>query len=467
MVKFLLFLLIFVGCSLYKPKEYPRPSIDPPKSFSIGSSKYRVEEDWWKAFEDPQLNSLVEKVLADNFEVKAAVARLKQAEEVLTLSRSSLFPSVFATGSASRTRTEITEPTIINGNFELPPRKNYDGDVSGGGALDYEIDLWGRNLSALGAAGKRLNGELYLLRQVKLVQISALIELYFEAVRLKNLLELLEEQIQVSEEFLDLTELRFQLGRGNAVDVFQQRASLAQLRSLMPSTRRDLRIALNAINVLCGTSPEKTTADDIPSTIKSPPEIGPLPAPASLLEWRPDVYSSRLFLEAAEYDIAQAVAERLPQLTLNLSANFSADRFADLFTLEVFRIGSDLALPLIDGGRRRAEVRRRQAIADELLANYTASYLDALRDVEDALVSMKEQKEVVRLIENETLFSDQALNEARSRYVNGLSDYLAVLIELQRLQGAQRRLIQEQTNYSIARNRLATSLGGVNLVKTK
>lgn len=447
--------LLLTGCSFYGAKKHPLPSVDVPKDFSVKSTSYIVNPNWWDSFRDPRLSELVDTLLSENFDLKAAFNRVQQAEEVLKISKSAWYPSLSSSSAAARNRNETGS------------QKAYSNQLSTSGLLSYELDIWGKIASGVRASDDRLDAQFQSLREIKLIQVKSLIDTYFEVLRQKELGELVSQQIKTTKEFLELTELRFRLGNGNAVDVLQQRALLAGLKVLQPQIERDLQIALNSLSVLTGKPPGQITTDSISTKISDPPIIEATFAPVELLHWRPDLRVARHQLEASEHDLAAAIADRLPSLSIDLTATFSAESISRLFTEEILQAATNLVLPIIDGGRRRAEVRRQDAIVNELINSYSSTFLNALSEVEAAIVSFSKQAEIVELISNEVRFSRQSLNESRNRYINGLSNYLSVLIELQRLQEAERRLINEKINYNLIRTRLYRALGGVQLLKVK
>jgi outer membrane protein TolC len=194
------------------------------------------------------------------------------------------------------------------------------------------------------------------------------------------------------------------------------------------------------------------------------PELPPIPStglPANLLLRRPDLRAASLRVAAADHRVASAVADRLPALRLTASSGWQSFTPAEkLFDSTLWTIAGNVAAPLIDGGRRRAEVDRTKAVVDELLHEYSEAFLGAVQEVEDALVSEREQRKHLAALGDQVRFSGRALGEAQLRYVTGLSDYLPVLAALQTLQEAERLQLTARRDLVGFRIQLYRALGG-------
>ena len=179
--------------------------------------------------------------------------------------------------------------------------------------------------------------------------------------------------------------------------------------------------------------------------------------------------AARLTLISGEYDIAVAVADRFPKLSIGFNYNFQSTRVSQLWNSQLGSILGNLSLPVIDGGRRRSVVREKKAKRDELIANFSQSYLNALQEVENALVNEKYQRKLLKLIRQRVKYSQNTLDEAKSRYINGLNQYLDVLVSLQALQGIERRAVSEHRALLVSRSQVYRSLGGrwTNKLKVK
>lgn len=182
--------------------------------------------------------------------------------------------------------------------------------------------------------------------------------------------------------------------------------------------------------------------------------------PADLLAKRPDVRSSGLRLESADQQVAAARAARLPAISLAATASYGADQLDLLFNNWVLKLAGSLTAPIFDGNRRKAEVDRTRAVADENLALYRETVLTAVKEVEDALINEAKQREHIEALELQMDAAQRALDHAVFRYRKGVDNYLPVLTQLLTVQNLERDRIQRQTELVIYRVSLYRALGG-------
>jgi outer membrane protein TolC len=192
-------------------------------------------------------------------------------------------------------------------------------------------------------------------------------------------------------------------------------------------------------------------------------DLPPLPATglqSSLLEIRPDVRSAWLRLLAADQRVAAAAADRLPRLSLTGRASTTAEQIEQLFDDWLASLAANLLAPILDGGRRRAEVERSQAVAAEALHDYGQTVLTALTEVEDALTLEQHQQEYLASIDRQLVLATQATGRIRDRYLNGAEDYQRVLISLLSEQQLQRTQITAHRELFENRVNLCRALAG-------
>ena len=389
------------------------------------------------------------------------------------------FPQVDLRSGASRTHQVDRDPGEFFGGLGGLGGQGGVGGLGGGGGqggastqilnldryfvsygLSYEIDLWKRVASRYRAAELEYDASRQDIEATALLLTGSVVDVWLILQEQKALLHLLQEQIQVSQSLLELTEVRFGVGAGSAVDVLQQRQQLEATKAEIPVVRSRLNTSYNRLAVLLGATPgslDTLTPDGVLPDLPPFPKLG---APAVLLTARPDLRAAQLRLQAADFRVATAVAERLPRLALDLSYEFSARSFSTAFRQEVGSLVGNLLMPVIDGGRRRNQVLRQKAVTQELLDRFGQVYLEALLEIEDALVRERFQIELITNLENQIYLAEATLQESQSRYVYGLINYVTVLIAVQSLQGLQRRLITEKRVLLSNRTSLYRALGG-------
>jgi outer membrane protein, multidrug efflux system len=282
---------------------------------------------------------------------------------------------------------------------------------------------------------------------------------WFSIIAQQLKLELLHRQLEANTRVLELLQLRQRNAISTALDVLQQRQIVESTRALVPDAELQLGLYTSQLNVLLG----RPSGTAIPIETPTPPDMPPLPAtgfPADLLAKRPDIQAGLLRLESRDWSVAAARADRLPTLTLGGSVSASDGDIGHVIDQWAGNLVAGLAAPLIDGGRRRAEVDYQKALAEEAVANYRSVVLNAVTEVNDALLT--ERKTAARRDMQQKQYealSDQ-LDEAQLRYRRGLNDYLAVLNAVAAKQALERNLINSGLEVYTARIDLYRALGG-------
>ncbi len=452
--------LVAFACTPYRVHELDRPAVAIPESFDTnGVLGDHVVDRWWIEFEDAELTRAIETAFEHNPSLRQAFRRLDQAGAITRITNSERIPQVSVQGGASRTELVDRNGRDLQTGAEETTRTT-DRRYFAAGVLSWEIDLWNRIGSAVAAEELRFEATRRDVEETALLLASEIADAWFTIQEQRALLQLLDEQIRVSETLLELTELRFSLGDGTALDVLQQRQQLAATRSAIPETRSTLDRQQHRLAVLLG-RPPRDAGFEPSATLPELPAFPILEKPVNLLETRPDLRAAMLRVRAADHDVAAAIAARYPRLVLDLSYEFSAARSSEIFERETSSLLGSLIAPLVDGGRRRAEVARRRSIVQEQLEAFGAAYLDALREVEDALSSERHQLDLVERLREQLELSRANLDESRSRYSNGLTDYLSVIVAVQALQELERRWISEQKRLLAFRAGLYRATGGI------
>ena len=455
-----LFTAYAVGCSIYKIDPGPLPKTAIPEKFdNPEATATEVSTEWWKEFGSEELDALMEKALGENWDIRKTWSRLAQARATYIINRAPLFPSFEATTDASRQRF-IDERGTTPFGFPVVYPKNFVEDIRIGGSLAYELDVWRRIASLKHAAQFNLDAARFDIQATSYVVAGNLTDAWLSLREQVELLGLLSEQIEANKTQLELLELRLGVGQANALDVLQQRQQLAATTAEIPRARSLLETSEHQLNVLLGHAPQKGIIRTKNVTLPALPPLPTFGKPIDLLEQRPDIRAARDRLIAADYEVAAAIAERLPRLTLTLSYDFQASDLTGPLTQETGTILGNLVAPLFQGGRLAAKIRKRQAIVQERLAEYTHAFLTALLEIENALTQERRQGELITAIQTQTNHARRSLEESRARYLNGLNDYLPVLTALQSLQALERRIIQERRQQLSFRANLYRALGG-------
>jgi NodT family efflux transporter outer membrane factor (OMF) lipoprotein len=443
------------GCAVYSGKAPGEPTVEIPASFTHQPDGGIPIERWWTEFKQPQLSIVIDRVVTNNLALRQAWARLLQSDAIVSFEGAGLYPQINLEGGGSNTKISGTTPgaqPVRTGSF--------DQYIVGAG-LTYEIDLWKRIASQRQSAVRARDASREDVEAAALSLAGQTASLWFTLQEQQALRRLLGRQIRTSETILELLELRFQVSQATVLDVYQQRQQLAGTQAQVPTVDATMRTTWHRIQVLQGITPGGPPVGLATNDLSDLPPFPDIGSPASLIFRRPDLRSALLRMQAADYEVAAAVADRYPRLQLSLSYRFSAEDFAEVLDNETRSIAGNLLLPLLDGGRRRSVVDRRKAVVAELLAAFNGSFLTAMREVEDALVNERFSVERIDRLRAEQEAARTNLDEAGSRYRNGLSDYLPVITALQSLQNVEREVISAKANLLKNRVNLYGALGGM------
>jgi outer membrane protein, multidrug efflux system len=438
-------LLLCSSCALF---PLPERELELPERYRQTGGGEQSASAWWTAFGDEQLNRLMEKTLAGNLSIEQAAARLRQAEAEAVRSGAARFPSLTGNAeAATQYRDNKGQSTVTTDDYSV------------GLAARYELDLWGRVASGHRAARRTRDARRFDLQTAAMTVSAETALTYFSWQQLSARRELLAGQLESRRKMLSVIERRFQTAQADALDVLLQRAQVAAAEAVLPPVDEALQSAAHALAVLTGRPPQT----DLNLKPRPLPRLSAPPAaglPADLLSVRPDLQAAWARLEAADWNVRAAQADRLPALTLTGSAVTRSENTDNLFDNWIGNLAAGLSAPLIDGGGRRAEVRRIRAVADETFAAYRQTVFDALTEVEDALAAETYRRETLAAVVRRRELAASAAEEAYRRYTRGLESYFDALnAEISR-QSLEESELQSTYNLLAARVQLHRALGG-------
>ena len=441
-------LLLLGACTPYQLKDLQDPDVMIPEGFDAPMSRVEPPEQWWLAFDDPQLNQTVLEAFDSNLNLKQAWARLDQSLATATIVGAPLLPDVNLDGSANRQRAETSGSSAYSNRFRL------------GLALTWELDLWAKIANRAEAAVLLATASRDDVEQTALLLSGTVVDLWFTIQEQEQLLGVLNEQIASSTNQLEVIEHRYGQGVGSALQVLQQRLQLAQVESQVPSVVSALEVTRNRLSVVLGRAPQFPVEVAPDSVLPALPSFPELPAPRELLETRPDLRAAYKRLAAADLEVAAAVADMLPTVRISLDASFNSPSLSSLFDDTIASMGGSLLQPVFDGDRRGAEVDRRTAIMNERKHAFSEKFLVALREIKDAIDQELSQIELLDDVLAQITIASSTLAEARFSYANGQNEYLDVVSALQALQSVQRQAVTARKQLLSIRSNLYLALGG-------
>lgn len=440
----ILLCLLVVGCLPVARTEPPPMTI--PATFSAGGENVLTQR-WWLSFNDPALERLMDRVLAGNLSLMAAGDRLDQAAAVAAKAGAERFPAVAFETSGARIWQDDNGARETRNSF------------SAGFTASYELDLWGRVRAAREAAGFDFLARAEDLKTAGITLSAQAADTWYSWLEQNGLQNLFEEQLETNRKILELVTLQFRTGQTGIGDVLQQRQLVEAGRGELALAVARTRVLGHQLDLLAGEVPGSHSVLAATEAVALPslPATG---VPAELLQRRPDVRSAWFLLQAADQRVAAAIADRFPKIGLSGRLETSAGQADDLFQNWLSSLAANLAGPLLDGGRRRAEVDRASAAAAEALHDYGQTVLVALREVEDALVRERQQSDYLASLDQQIKLAALAEDSLRDRYLQGAVDYQRVLTARLSLQSLQRRQLTARRELLGYRIDLCRALAG-------
>lgn len=404
-----------------------------------------MPDRWWTALGDEALDQLVDAALADNLDIETAWQRLAAARAVARGQGADLQPSLdgFAAAGVSHPNASDTA------HLEL------------GLAAEYELDLWGGLRSRKDAARHRA------LASLEDYQTAALTVSGEVAVGWVRLLEahaqrdLVQRQLETNRTVLQLLVDQYGGGQVRSVDILRQRQLVEATRGQVIATDARIELLEHGLLVLLGRPPQAELGARAAG--RELPALPPVPTtglPSELIQRRPDVRAAYHRVRAADADLAAAISNRYPRLSLSASLSTTENSASSLFRDWVGSLAANLLGPIFDGGARAAEVERSEAVKRQRLAEYGRIALIAFREVEDALIQEAKQAELLASIETQVELAQGTYEQLRNEYFNGLSDYIDVLAALTELQRLRRDLLTARRSLLEYRIALYRALAG-------
>lgn len=411
---------------------------------------------WWESFGDAQLNQLVQAALAEQPSLRAAAARVRQADALASVAGAPLSPQGNLSGRATRQRfsEHSTTPQPLAGAWD------WTADLQAG--VGYEIDFWGKNRAALDAALQRAQAAEVDLHAAELMLTTSLVRAYLKLDAAYQLRDLAEETLRQRETTLALTQRRVDAQLDSRLDMTQAEAALPATRERIAALNEQIALTRNQVAALVGRGPDAGVQVDRPALRGRFAEAIPTTVPAELIGRRPDVVAQRWRVEAAGAEIKAARAQFYPNVSLTAFAGLQSLGLSDLLNAgsRVLGIGPAVSLPVFDGGRLRGNLGARQAEYDAAVEQYNGTLVTALHDVVDQLVSLRWQAERSAQQREALRLTQQAYDMASARYRSGVGSYLQVLAAEGQVLQQRQLLIELDTRNRTLHLELIRALGG-------
>jgi multidrug efflux system outer membrane protein len=465
------FFLLAAGCAV--GPNYQKPDLPVPSTWNEAQQKgvqVRPTEltRWWTSFNDPLLDSLIERAVQSNLDLRIAEARIREARGTRVLAAAGFWPTVNVSSAYSWNRASgnaIGSPSQNGGAVAVAPsgarlEQNF---YQTGFDASWEIDVFGGVRRSVEAADATLQATVEDRRDVLVSLLGEVAKNYIDLRGFQRRLDVTRENLKAQLETVDLTKVRFQAGLASDLDVAQAEAQANTTAAQMPTLETSLKQAAYGLDVLLGSQPgslwdELAVEKAIPSL---PPEVL-VELPAELLRQRPDIRRAERQLAAATAQVGVATADLYPKFSLLGTMGLQSVSASDWFTgrSRFWSIGPTVTWPVFDAGRIRANIEIRSAQQEQAFGVYEKTVLTAFQDVEVALVAYAKEQERHRSLVTAVAANRRALAMANELYIRGLSDFLNVLDAQRALSLSENDLAQSQATMASNLVSLYKALGG-------
>ena len=461
----ILMILAFSGCTV--GPRYQRPEAGVPAQWiePVSPEAEPVFVDisrWWSVFNDPELDSLIERAVQANKDLKLAEARVREARGQRGVVAADGYPTVNASAAYARSRSSENATVSSSGRSSRSPAEGSDLFQFGFDA-GWEIDIFGRVGRAVEAAEADIESFEENRRDVLVTLLSEVARIYLEVRGSQLRLSIARENIEGQRQTVQLTRDRFEAGLSSELNVAQASAQLASTEAEVPVLESAERQGIHQLGVLLGLEPgrlldELIEKKPLPSV---PPEV-PTGLPSDLLRRRPDVRRAERQLAAATARIGVATADLFPRFSLTGSIGQQSINVSDLALSgsTFWSIGPTIQWPLFDAGRIRANIRVQDARQEQALVTYEKAVLTSLQDVENALVAYSREQVSRRSLAQAVEANRRAFEIANELYTKGLVDFLNVLVTERALYLSQDLLAQSDQRITTNLVALFKALGG-------
>ncbi len=452
--------LLAAGCTTVGP-VYERPDVGLQDGERFvyqqapTSAPTQADLRWWEQFDDPQLTQWVDRALAGNLDIAIAFERIDQAAAALQGAQGRLRPTLDA---SSQVTANYRRGNINTNSRTTTQNTNNSPSASAGLQFDWALDLWGGLRQAERAAAASLMQQHDLAQASRLATAGLTARSYLSWRETQREQALLEQTLQLRKETQRIVAVRVDVGLAPPLDLVRAKSDLATVQAELDAAAASVKQAELALHILAGerlAAPSPTQAVQTMPPLPALDQPVPTPRPVDLLRLRPDVRAAERALIAAYANVGVAESELYPQLRLPGQLLLTATGLGtgSVVSSLTSSLGGALSFPLFDGGQRRAELSAAQSRAREATLVYRRTVLEALEQAESALLAHQTTRSQLVARRAAAEASDASLEQVRTLYTEGLTDFLDVL-EVQRTWLANRRDLM-RTQGDVARAQIA------------
>ncbi len=447
--------MILAGCASVGP-DYHAQKIAAPQLQGLNAAQEnnaQFQAAWWKQFNDPTLNALIQRAAANNLDLRIAVARLHESRALLSGAHSVQLPTIDTAINVTRTRGQqpgfITQPRTVT-------------TYQAGFDASWELDVFGGIRRSVEAAGADLGASEAALHDAQVSLLAEVARNYFELRGSQLRLDIASRDIDNQQKTLHLTDVRLQAGAGSEQDVVSARARLAAVKAQLPLLQTAVSASEFRLAVLLGARPGELDIDLSPKHFQPIAVNLPIGDAGDVLARRPDVRIAERQYAAANARIGVAKADFFPHLTLGGFLGFLSGRSNDFGSpsTRAWSLAPSISWPGLNIQRVRANLHASQARTDAAEANYQQAVLLAIEDIDNAVTGFNQQRVRVKHLIEQGTQSRRAADLARIRYQEGATGFLE-LLDAERTQlAAEDDLAQAEAAINTRAVALYKALGG-------
>ena len=445
----LAFVLAFSSCKL--GKEYARPDLSLPETIDGATTDTASVSDipWQSLYQDTVLQNLIEQALENNKDMKIAAAKIKEMMAAKRINFSRLFPSL---GAALHGETEVT-------NYGGNENRSADPEFGAKLRVNWELDLWGNIRWANEADIAAYMQSIEAQRALKLTIIAGVAAGYYELCALDEELAIVRQTLEARREGVRLAKLRYEGGLTSETAYNQALVELARTETLIPDLERQVQIKESDLSLLLGDYSHPIRRGRILAEQHLPNAL-PAGLPSSLIERRPDIRQAEMALKEANAKVGVAYTDLFPKISLTGAFGFESDDLGNLLKSPYWLPAVDLLQPLFAMGRNKAKLKVAKAQYEQELYSYEKTVIEAFKEVNDAIVSVRKAKEVRLSQAKLEVAARKYLELAQLQYINGVTNYMDVLDAQRELLNAQIGLNSAVCNELLSVVYLYRALGG-------
>jgi NodT family efflux transporter outer membrane factor (OMF) lipoprotein len=452
-----------IGCTIGPNYQSPEVKEEARRSAPDGGSvpsrtvEGAVDVVWWKSFRDFELSSLVERLAAQNLDLKTAAERVVQSVAQRQVAASQGLPHV--EGQSSTTYNRQSPNGTLSLLTPAPGAPLEYGLFHDGLTSSWQLDLFGRVRRAVEAADANALAAVEYRHGVALTAITELAQSYMLLRGTQDRFRIAKRNLHLAEENVELVNTRFRNGVATTLDMAQARAQQATIAATLPPLRTKEAELINALGLLLGEAP-RALEDELrrPKMIPRVPSRVPVGLPGTIVRRRPDVREAEARLHEATAQTGVAVANFYPDVTLNGAASVESLHLSNLFspTSAAFAVGPSISMPIFEGGQLRGALALSESRQREAAISFQKTVLRAWKEIDDALTAYREAQRRRIDIARSVTENQSALRAARQRYSEGATNFLDVT-------ATQTQLLQSENDLADSDTEIATDL--VNLYR--